>query len=106
MTGIHQGSEVASNHHAPATKIGYKYRSNTTYLISIYASGHGPSGDYVIHDSFTEALGHLVEFKEVTDTVEHLVIAVGVGVHLLEDGGDVTKNSGIQECWKKREDNK
>lgn len=71
------------------------------YLFSIYAPGHGPGGGDVIHDPLAQPLGHLVEFEEVTDAVQHLVVAVGVGVHLLEDGGHVTEDGGIQECWKR-----
>jgi hypothetical protein len=71
------------------------------YLVCIDASRHGPRGDNVVHDAFAEALGHLVELEEVADAVEHLVVAVGVGVHLLEDGSHVTEDGGIQECWKR-----
>lgn len=30
------------------------------------------------------------------------MVPVGVGIHLLEDGGDVTKNGGIQQRCKQR----
>lgn len=67
------------------------------YLISVNSSGHGPCGDDVVHDPLTEALGNLVELQEVSHTVQHLVVAVGVGIHLLEDGGYITKDGGIEE---------
>ena len=65
------------------------------YLVSVNASGHGPGGYNVIHHSFTEAFGDLIEFEKVSHTVEHLMVAVGVGVHLLEYGGDITEDGGI-----------
>lgn len=67
-----------------------------TYPICVNALGHGPSRDDVIHDPLAQSLWHLVKFEKVTHIVEHLVVAVSVGVHLLEDGGDVPKNGGIQ----------
>ena len=57
----------------------------------------GPGGHDVIHDSLTQPLGHLVELQEVPDTVEHLMVPVGVGVHLLENGRHVPKDGGIEE---------
>lgn len=29
------------------------------------------------------------------------MVAVGVGVHLLEDGGDVTEDGGVQQRWRR-----
>lgn len=68
-----------------------------TCLICIYASRHGPGGHYVVHHSLTKAFGDLVELQEVSHAVEHLVVAVGVGVHLLEDGGHITKDGGVEQ---------
>ena len=76
------------------------------YLVSVDASGHGPGGHDVVHHPLTEAFGDLVEFEEVSHAVEHLVVAVGVGIHLLEDGGDITEDGGIQQCCKKHKKNK
>lgn len=67
------------------------------YLFSIYASGHGPGGGNVVHDSLAQTFGDLVEFQEVTHAVQHLVVSVSVGIHLLEDCGHVTKYGCIQE---------
>ena len=67
------------------------------YLLCVNASGHGPGGHNVIHDSLAQPLGHLVELQEVPDTVEHLMVPVGVGVHLLENGRHVPKDGGIEE---------
>lgn len=68
-----------------------------SHLLCVDAFGHGPGGDDVVHHTFTQALGNLVELQEVPDVVEHLVVAVGVGVHLLKDGGHVSKNGGIEQ---------
>lgn len=67
------------------------------YLICINASGHGPCGDDIVHHSLTEALGNLVELQKVSHAIQHLMVAVGIGVHLLEDGGYVTKNGSVKE---------
>ncbi len=69
------------------------------YLVSVNASGHGPGGHNIVHHTLTQAFWDLVEFEEVPYAVKHLMVAVGVGVHLLEDGGDVTKDGGVQQCW-------
>lgn len=68
------------------------------YLLCVDASGHGPGRHDVIHDALTQSLGNLVELQEVPDTVEHLMIPVGVGVHLLENGCHVPEDGGIQKC--------
>lgn len=67
------------------------------YLICVDALGHGPSRDDEVHDSLTQAFGNLVKFEEVAHVVEHLMVTVGVGVHLLEDGGDVSKDGGVKQ---------
>lgn len=67
------------------------------HLLSVDASRHGPCGHDVVHHSLAQALRDLVEFEEVSNAVEHLVVTVGIGVHLLEDGGDVPKDGGIQQ---------
>ena len=67
------------------------------YLLSIDALGHGPCGHDEVHDSLAQAVGNLVELEEVAHVVEHLVVAVGVGVHLLENGGDISKDGGVQK---------
>lgn len=66
------------------------------YLVSVDSSGHGPSGDDVVHDSLTKPLRDLVELQEISHTVQHLMIAVSISVHLLEDSGHVSKDGGIQ----------
>lgn len=68
-------------------------------LVSVDALGHGPGGDDEVHDPLAQTLGDLIEFEEVAHVVEHLVVAVRVGVHLLEDGGDVSEDGRIQQCW-------
>lgn len=65
------------------------------YLVCVNALRHGPGGDDEVHDPLAQTFGNLVKFKEVTHIVEHLVVAICVGVHLLEDGGDVSKDCGI-----------
>ena len=70
------------------------------YLVGVDSSGHGPGGDDVVHDPLAEALWDLVEFEEVSDAVEGLVVAVCVCVHLLEDGGHVTKDGGVKQSCK------
>ncbi len=39
------------------------------YLFSVYTPRHGPGGGNVVHNSFTQAFRHLVEFEEVPDAV-------------------------------------
>lgn len=75
------------------------------YLVCVDASGHGPGGHDVVHHPLAEAFGDLVEFEEVSHTVEHLVVSVGVSVHLLEDGGDVTEDGGVQQRCKQDGEN-
>ena len=69
------------------------------HLICVDALGHGPCGHNEVHHPLTQAPGHLVELQEVPHVVQHLVVAVGVGVHLLEDGGDVSKYGRIEQGW-------
>lgn len=69
--------------------------TSQSHLLRVDAFGHGPGGDDVVHHPLTQPLGNLVELQEVPDVVEHLMVAIGVGVHLLEDGGDVSKDGGI-----------
>lgn len=71
------------------------------YLFSIYAPGHGPGGCNVVHDPLTQPLRHLVELEEVTDTVQHLMVTICIGIHLLEDGCHVTKDGGVQQGWER-----
>lgn len=71
-----------------------------SYLFCVDAFGHGPGGDNVVHDSLAQSLGNLVQLQKVPDIVEHLVVAVGVGIHLLEDGCDVSKDGGIKKSCK------
>ena len=73
------------------------------YLFSIYTTRHRPCGCNVVHDSLAQTLGDLVELQEVSDAVQHLMVAVGVGVHLLEDGRHVTEDCGIKKGWGKTE---
>ncbi|MEQ2207642.1 hypothetical protein XENOCAPTIV_016203, partial [Xenoophorus captivus] len=68
-----------------------------SYLLCVDAFGHGPGGDNVVHDTLTEALRNLVELQEVPDVVEHLMVAVCVGIHLLEDGCHISKDGGIKK---------
>lgn len=63
----------------------------------VNALGHGPGGDHEVHDPLAQTFGDLVELKKVAHIVEHLMVAVGVGVHLLEDGGDVSENGCIEQ---------
>ena len=74
-----------------------------THPLRVDALGHGPGGDDVVHDPLAQALGHLVELEEITHVVQHLVVAVGVGVHLLEDGGHVTEDGGVEKGLKDKE---
>ena len=74
----------------------------TSHLLRVDALGHGPGGDDVVHHPLAQARGHLVELQEVPDVVEHLVVAVGVGVHLLEDGGHVSKDGGVEQSYRER----
>lgn len=74
-----------------------------TYLFSVYTPRHGPGRGDVVHDSFTQALGHLVELEEVPDAVQHLMVTIRVGIHLLEDGCHVTKDGGVKKGWEDTE---
>lgn len=71
----------------------------TTHLLGVDAPWHGPGGGDVVHHPFTQAFRHLVQFEEVSHAVEHLMVTVGVGVHLLEDGGHVTEDGGVEQSW-------
>lgn len=70
------------------------------HLVCVDASRHGPGGHDVVHHPLTQAFGDLVELEEVSYAVDHLMVPVGVGIHLLEDGGDVPKDGGVQQCCK------
>lgn len=69
----------------------------SVHLLSVDTVGHGPRGGDVIHNPLAQAFGHLVELQEVSNAVEHLVISVRVGVHLLENGRHVTEDGGVEE---------
>lgn len=78
---------------------GLTWAHRPSYLLGVDASGHGPGGNNIIHDSLTQALWHLVELQEVPNAVEHLMVPVGVGVHLLENGRHIPEDGGIQKSW-------
>jgi len=59
--------------------------------------GHGPCGGDVIHNPLAQAFGHLVQLEEVPHAVQHLMIAVCVSIHLLEDSCHVTEDGGVEE---------
>ena len=67
------------------------------YLIRVNALGHGPRADHVVHDPLRERLGHLVQLHELPDVVQHVVVLGGGGRHLLDDGGHVPEDGGVQE---------
>lgn len=69
----------------------------TPHLLSVYAFSHGPRGDDVVHHPLTQTFGNLVKFQEVSHVVQHLMVAVGIGIHLLEDGGHISKDGGIEK---------
>lgn len=66
-------------------------------LGDINAFGDGPGGDDVVHDSLAERLGDVVQLHELAHAVEHVVVAGEAGVELLEDGGDVAEDEGVQQ---------
>lgn len=72
------------------------------HLFSVNTVGHGPRGGDVIHNPLAQAFGHLVQLEEVPHAVKHLVIAVSVGIHLLEDSCHITEYGGIKESYKKQ----
>lgn len=67
------------------------------YLFSINTMGHRPGGGDVIHNPLAQAFGHLVELQEIPHAVEHLMVTVSVGVHLLKNSRHVTKDGGVEE---------
>lgn len=71
------------------------------HLLSVNAFRHGPRGHDVVHHPLAQTFGDLVKFQEVPDIVEHLVVTVGVGVHLLEDGGHVSKDGGVEQSCRR-----
>lgn len=71
------------------------------HLLRVDAFSHGPRGHDVVHHPLAQTFGDLVKFQEVPDIVEHLVVTVGVGVHLLEDGGHVSKDGGVEQSWRR-----
>lgn len=73
------------------------------YPVGVNAFRHGPGGHDEVHDPLAQTFGNLVELEEVADVVEHLVVSVGVGVHLLKDGGDVSKDGRIQQRYERKE---
>ena len=40
---------------------------------------------------------HLVEHHELPDVVEHVVVLGGGKGHVVDDGGDVAKDGGVEE---------
>lgn len=83
-------------------KINNNNNNNNPYLLCVNAFWHGPRWDNIIHDSFTKAFGDLIKFQKVPHIIQHLVVSVGVGIHLLENCGNVSKNSCIKKSWKRR----
>lgn len=72
-------------------------RNRFTHLLCVYAFGHGPCRHNVIHNSLAQSFRHLIELQKVSHIVQHLMVAVSVRVHLLKDGGHVSKDGGIQK---------
>ena len=69
---------------------------NDSYLLSVNSSGHGPTWNDEVHDAVAKSLWYLVQFEELPDTAEHVVVAVCVGVHLLDDGRHITENCRVK----------
>lgn len=78
--------------------------NDNPYLLCVDAFWHGPGWDNIIHDSFTKAFGDLIKFQKVPYIIQHLMVSVGVGIHLLENCGNISKNSCIKKSWKRRND--
>lgn len=76
--------------------------NNNTYLLCVDAFWHWPCWDNIIHDPFTKAFGDLIEFQKVPYIIQHLMVSVGVGIHLLENCGNISKNSRIKKSCKRR----
>lgn len=66
-------------------------------LVGVEPLGHGPGGDDVVHDALAQRLGHLVQLHELAHVVEHVVVLGGGRRHLLDDGGHVPEDRGVQE---------
>lgn len=67
------------------------------YLICVNALRHGPCRHDEVHDPLAQTFRNLIKLQEVAHVVEHLMVAVCVGVHLLEDGGDISKDGRIKQ---------
>lgn len=76
--------------------------NNNAYLLCVNAFWHGPCWDDIIHDSFTKPFGDLIQFQKVPYIIQHLMVSVGVGIHLLENCGNISKNGCIKKSWKRR----
>lgn len=85
-------------------KINNKNNNNNPYLFCVNAFWHRPCWDNIIHDSFTKAFGDLIEFQKVPYIIQHLMVPVGVGIHLLKNCGNISKNSCIKKSCKRRND--
>jgi len=73
--------------------------ASRTYLLGVQTLGHGPGGDDIVHYSLTESLRHLVQLHELANVVQHVVVLGRGRGHLLDDGGHVAKDRGIQQSY-------
>ena len=84
----------------------------SSYLLLVYPLGHRPGRHHVVHHSLGQCLrhleqilaqwtrwkpSHLVKLHELPDAVEHVVVLGGGARHLLDDGGHVSEDGGVEE---------
>jgi len=66
-------------------------------LLGVNAACDRPGRDNEVDNAFTECRRQLVQLDEILHAVEHLTVATGRPVHLLEDGRHVAKDRRVQK---------
>ena len=77
------------------SRLGHKYL--IFYLVGVDAFSHGPGRHHVVHHPLGQGFGYLVQLHELPHVVEHLVVLGGGRGHLLDDGGDVAEDGGVEQ---------
>lgn len=66
------------------------------HLVGVEALRHGPSTHDVVHHPLAECFRYLVEFHELPDVIQHVVVFRSRRCHLLDDRRNVTKDCGVK----------
>jgi hypothetical protein len=72
-------------------------RADAQDLLGVDTLRVGPLRDDVVDDPLAQGLGYFVEQHELFDRVQHLVVLGRAVRVVVNDGGDVAEDGGVQE---------